>query len=112
MATRAANTRLREAMRRCDVSAATMCAELGISISAAQSYLAGRMRVRRVLALAVQATWGIRATWILHGTGAEFVESAAGPGAGAHSFATSYSRLPRQLRKQLRTVLNGLHRTK
>jgi len=85
--------RLMEAMISLGLTRQELADRLGISLSAVAMYATGAHKIRRVVALAVQAEFGVNADWLLAGTGKMYAKPATGSLSGdalraGHVFVT------------------------
>jgi transcriptional regulator with XRE-family HTH domain len=108
---RKAGERAERVLRRLGVSRKEAAQEIGVSLSLIAMMAGGNVRTRRVVALALQAQFGIRADYVLSGERPIFLRS---PGTEslddeALAVARSYERLrSARHRRAFRAVLLGL----
>ena len=96
-------------MKRMSISRRELAERLDISVSSLAMYFTGQHRIRRVIALAIQAVYGINSDWIMQGKRPVFVkEFQSNLSAEAMEMAVLYDNLPRRLRPVARTTLRGL----
>jgi transcriptional regulator with XRE-family HTH domain len=102
--------RLESIMQKLKVSRQSLAQSLGISLSSVAMYFASHHRVRRVVALAVQAVYGVRADWILTGKKPVFLKQVKQDGLSTQglTIAKQYDLLPKELQATAREVFAGL----
>ncbi|MBX7058087.1 MAG: helix-turn-helix domain containing protein [Leptospirales bacterium] len=108
-----AEQRTERIMKRINVSRQELSATLGISLSSVAMYFTGHHRIRKVVALAIQASYGISAEWILSGKKPIFIKQAQGRLSNeAMEVALMYHNLPRRLQPVARTTMQAYQRLK
>jgi transcriptional regulator with XRE-family HTH domain len=102
--------RLESIMQKLKVSRQSLAQSLGISLSSVAMYFTSHHRVRRVVALAVQAVYGVNADWIMTGRKPIFVRQNKKDGLSTEglTLAKQYDTLPKDLQSTAREVLAGL----
>lgn len=105
-----AENRLEWITQKLKVSRQSLAVSLGISLSSVAMYFTGHHRVRKVIALAVQAVYGVNADWVMTGRKPIFVRQNRKDGLSTDglTIALQYDTLPRDLQAAAREVLAGL----
>lgn len=67
--------RLKIVTKQLELSRNDLSEALDVSLPSLSMYFSGRVKVRPVIALAMQATYGINATWLLTGKGNTFLKN-------------------------------------
>lgn len=105
--------RTEKIMKKINVSRQELCKTLGISLSSVAMYFTGHHKIRKVVALAIQASYGINAEWILAGKKPIFVKQASGKLPNdAMEVAIIYSNLPQKFRVMAKTILVALQNSR
>lgn len=95
-------------MEKINVSRQELSAALGISLSSVAMYFTGQHRIRKVVALAIQAVYGISAEWILSGKKPIFIKQAQGRLSNdAMEVALMYDGLPKKLQPVAQTTMRA-----
>lgn len=101
--------RTEKIMKKINVSRQELSATLGISLSSVAMYFTGAHKIRKVVALAIQACYGINAKWIMEGKGRIFLKQGGGKLSNeAMEIAVMYGSLPKKLQPTAKTVMLGL----
>jgi transcriptional regulator with XRE-family HTH domain len=108
-----AEERFESALRKNNISRQAAADRLGVSLSAIAMYCAGQAKIRKVVALAVQAELGISAEWILSGK-APMMASASRPALPpeALEIGAIFDELPRARQADAALLLTALSRLK
>ena len=111
--------RTEQIMKKINVSRQELSNTLGISLSSVAMYFTGHHKIRKVVALAIQASYGISAEWIMSGKGHTFIhqkDPKATPAGKlsneAMEVAVMYSTLPKKLQPTAKTLMLGLQKLK
>lgn len=105
--------RTEKIMKKINVSRQDLSDALGISLSSVAMYYTGHHKIRKVVALGIQACYGINADWILNGRTPVFVKQGAGHlSSEAMEIAVMYNSLPRKLQPTAMTLFLGLQKLK
>lgn len=100
-------------MKKINVSRQELSNTLGISLSSVAMYFTGHHKIRKVVALAIQASYGISADWIMTGKKPIFIKQASGKLSNeAMEVAIIYNNLPKKVQPTARTVVSALHKMK
>ena len=67
--------RLKMVTKQLELSRNDLSEALDVSLPSLSMYFSGRVKVRPVIALAMQATYGISASWLLTGKGTTFLKN-------------------------------------
>ena len=103
------NERLRKIMTELNISKGNLAKALNISISSTIVYLNGTHKIRKILALAIQAYYGVNANWLLYNKKPMFVEKYSNTISDeALSLAKSYENLPKSSQEVLQKVSQAL----
>jgi transcriptional regulator with XRE-family HTH domain len=108
-----AEERFESALRKNNISRQAAADRLGVSLSSIAMYCVGQAKIRKVVALAIQAELGISAEWILSGKGpmlASAVRRALPP--EALEIGAIYDTLPRTRQADAALLLTALSRLK
>jgi transcriptional regulator with XRE-family HTH domain len=102
--------RLESIMQKLKTSRQSLAQALGISLSSVAMYFTGHIQLRKVVALAVQAVYGVNADWIMTGRRPIFVRQNKKDGISTEglTLAKQYDLLPKDLQSTAREVLAGL----
>lgn len=105
--------RTEQIMKKINVSRQELSKTLGISLSSVAMYFTGHHKIRKVVALAIQASYGINADWILTGKGPTFVKQSNDKlSTEAMEMAAMYNTLPKKLQPVARTTMLALTKMK
>ncbi len=105
--------RCEKIMKKINVSRQELSNTLGISLSSVAMYFTGHHRIRKVVALAIQASYGISSEWILTGKKPIFIKQASGKLSNeAMEVAIMYNTLPKRLQPVAKTTMLGLQKLK
>lgn len=97
-------------MDKINVRPSEFAVHLGISLTSAEGYYYGRHRIRKVVCLAMEAVWGIRAEYILDGTRPEYLrQRTLDLPAPALTIAQMAQGLPVKLRRHYKLALRAWH---
>lgn len=103
--------RAKKIMQRLNISRRSMSETLGISVSSVTMYFTGHHKIRRVVALGMQACYGINADYIMQGKLPVFVKQPGLPlSREAMEMAVIYEDLPKRIQPTARTTMLGLSR--
>lgn len=103
--------RLEAAMKKLGLTRQQLADTLGISLSSVAMYFTGHHKVRRVIALAMQAACGISADWIMTGKGGMMMPEKELP-KDVTEVARMFDKLSSQHKNTARAALLGFHRLK
>lgn len=105
--------RTEKIMKKINVSRQELSSTLGISLSSVAMYFTGHHKIRKVVALAIQACYGINADWIMNGKTPIFIKQASGKLSNeAMEIAVMYNTLPKKLQPTAKTMMLGLQKLK
>ena len=69
--------RCEAALKQLNVDRKSFSEALGVSLPSVSMYFTGRLQIRPVVALAMQAVYGVNARWILNGESPQFISDNA-----------------------------------
>ena len=105
--------RTEKIMKRINVSRQELSSTLGISLSSVAMYFTGHHKIRKVVALAIQASYGISAEWIMSGKKPIFIKESSGKlSPDAIEVAIMYNNLPKKLQPSGKILMQGLQKPK
>lgn len=103
--------RTEKIMHRLHVSRKALSQTLGISLSSVAMYFTGHHKIRKVVALAIQACYGISADYIMYGKLPVMVPTKGkAVSREAMEIAIMYDRLPEKLQASAKDNIDGLIR--
>ncbi len=97
-------------MQKLSISRHELSKTLGVSLSAIAMYFSGYYKIRKVIALAIEAAYGINADWIMHDKQPVFIyQRETKVSNDAMEAALLYKELPANLQAIAKTMVSGLH---
>ncbi len=100
--------RVKKIMREMNVSRQELSSTLGISLSSVAMYFSGCHKIRRVVALAIQASYGINAEWIMYNKPPVFLKQADEQGRKYSKEAIEIARLCNTLSKKDQVIMKKI----
>lgn len=98
-------------MQRLNVSRHELSQTLGISLSSIAMYFSGYYKIRKVVALAIEAAYGVNADWIMYNEQPTFVyQKKYSLSNEAMEAALLYNNLPDNLQSVAKTMISGLQK--
>lgn len=103
--------RLEQALKKQGISRQAAADRLDVSLSSIAMYFSGNHKIRKVVALAAQAEFGISAEWIMSGKGAMLIsQSKSILPPEAIAMGELFDTLPRALQADAQILLQGLQK--
>lgn len=101
--------RCQAALKQLDVDRKAFSESLGVSLPSVSMYFTGRLQIRPVVALAMQAVYGVNSRWILHGESPQFInENSRQMPKDAMDIGGMYDGLQSGMKSKARQVLESI----